>query len=925
MADVVQPQSSGSKGLPSPKTPPKMRVEGRHQPGITVSSAISTGPGGKRRFSLNPLDHPSAVALATGIDLGASGSNRRPKRHHPHVFTHPAKQFDQHLGAAPKPILKPLHPDIVAWAVNQQSHQPFVAAAGGQRMFPTRKRFTKSAARSAASRSVTSSQERDGKGRQGQDRGSVRQDGDARKNVRNVGFEGGLDASIDSERTMSDTFEAEKENNELFFPGHPKLTEHMADALKAHQPHCSRRIAQLLRHFDADKPPTIGIARAGGMHKPLSAEAKRALQVAVEAERRPSRESSRQSKDSKDSEVCGACSARRFLESKGLWASARHKEGCVGAPLPELSPKSGFQSRRVTRQSTVFGDAFQELDEDEVSSAQVSSKEELEGVELDKQPVSGNVDWGPSFEYFFVCGVSTESLIDYANEEEDPDAAKVVCGPEIVTQFPFKKTAEEEEETENALEATVADFCFPHGYIEARRLSTPDIDEGDVHISDIREHWQRWFHTNNPYEESNLKTFVFTVTRASIDPDCANPGELLYGCCVIVDEIVIYPEEEEEDSDAEDKHSTESGEKPAKPAPPCTLWVVPHVYCLVSQWVCFETWFGVINSVIASRALLISEHLMEREVALQHPRYWLDDAFEDDLEAGDESELFYTAISNVRVPVPARKFLNQVYDSPFPAQECKAIFRTGDCGSTVEIYRPLLEPDIPFPYVHMELKNEEENQWVRRWACDMLWKVMPVDQVLTLLTGTLLETKVAIRSSSLAVRTRIVLALRTFIYPFRWLHPFLPVCAPAEVAEHILESPIIALVGLDAPAKGQGNDGHDCTVVNLDTGGIRGPRRITTAVRFPGFSDLRSALQRLGRRVTHTPLRGDVTEQSIFANIESDEREALEEMTTLTCACIERMAIKIQELSSHIHRVATDRGLQEPLSFAEAAAAYEWV
>ncbi len=61
------------------------------------------------------------------------------------------------------------------------------------------------------------------------------------------------------------------------------------------------------------------------------------------------------------------------------------------------------------------------------------------------------------------------------------------------------------------------------------------------------------------------------------------------------------------------------------------------------------------------------------------------------------------------------------------------------------------------------------------------------------------------------------------------------------------------------------------------------------------------------------------------SDLETDEREALQEMTTLTCACIERMAIKIHELSSHIHRVAADRGLQEPLTFAEAAAAYEWV
>ena len=121
---------------------------------------------------------------------------------------------------------------------------------------------------------------------------------------------------------------------------------------------------------------------------------------------------------------------------------------------------------------------------------------------------------------------------------------------------------EEEEETENALEATVADFCFPHGYIEARRLIGDDFYEGQGHISDIREQWQNWFHKTNPYDDENLKTFVFTVTRASIDPDCENPGELLYGCCVIVDEIVIYPEEEEHESDVDDKDSLERGETP---------------------------------------------------------------------------------------------------------------------------------------------------------------------------------------------------------------------------------------------------------------------------------------------------------------------------------------------------------------------------
>ena len=124
------------------------------------------------------------------------------------------------------------------------------------------------------------------------------------------------------------------------------------------------------------------------------------------------------------------------------------------------------------------------------------------------------------------------------------------------------------------------------------------------------------------------------------------------------------------------------------------------------------------------------------------------------------------------------------------------------CHFVDSLYFPRMDSVLSFTIAEEELKFYRVpiygSEWDTNSDCiEILFSLLSYQTILTLWEGLLLEKNVFLVCSSKATLVNIAMALVTLLFPFRWMHVFIPVLP--EKLKVFVESPVPSLIGICFP------------------------------------------------------------------------------------------------------------------------------
>lgn len=216
-------------------------------------------------------------------------------------------------------------------------------------------------------------------------------------------------------------------------------------------------------------------------------------------------------------------------------------------------------------------------------------------------------------------------------------------------------------------------------------------------------------------------------------------------------------------------------------------------------------------------------------------------------------QLYRMQISTTSLSIPIERHITNIIEEiPLP-DEGTLLVQHEIGGKTASFFRPT---DQNPPVVD---RDEIEN----------LFRCLGVESIIEIYTCLLLERKVLMISKHKALLTQLINCFLSFMFPFQWKHPLIPIL-PLSMIE-TLDAPFPFLIGIEPTPRLEELDIEgDVIRVYLDTGVVMVPNDHLTGSHFPEmpFRERKALKTRLHKASEHLVEQTDIPDQAMLEQVD---------------------------------------------------------